>query len=84
MPYDIYGQSLERGHCEVHPHIHEQYPCSLCLSIDRERERDRREEERMSREQAAAYYERQFGDTELDSWLLPESSANQIDSGDRK
>jgi len=32
MSWDIYGNPLRRGHCEVHPHVHEEYPCSLCLS----------------------------------------------------
>lgn len=32
MSYDIYGERLRPGHCEVHPHVHEEYPCSLCLS----------------------------------------------------
>ena len=32
MSYDIYGNPLRRGHCEVHPHVHQEYPCDLCLS----------------------------------------------------
>ena len=31
MPYDIYGQPLRPGYCEVHPDIHEEFPCSECL-----------------------------------------------------
>ena len=31
MSWDIHGNPLSRGHCEVHPHIGEEYPCSLCL-----------------------------------------------------
>ena len=38
MSWDIYGNPLARGHCEVHPHIHEEYPCSICLSEIRQRE----------------------------------------------
>jgi len=30
MSYDIYGNNLARGHCEVHPWVGEEYPCSLC------------------------------------------------------
>jgi hypothetical protein len=30
--YDIYGGHLRRGHCEVHPWVHEYYPCSVCHS----------------------------------------------------
>lgn len=32
MAWDIYGNPLERGHCEVHPHVHEEYPCCVCMS----------------------------------------------------
>lgn len=32
MSWDIYGNSLRNGHCEVHPHVHESYPCSVCMS----------------------------------------------------
>lgn len=31
MSWDIFGNPLARGHCEVHPHIPEPYPCSLCM-----------------------------------------------------
>jgi len=39
MAYDIYGNYLKLGHCEVHPNIKEPYPCSQC---ELEREEDRR------------------------------------------
>lgn len=29
--FNIFGGILDPGHCEVHPHIHEEYPCFLCL-----------------------------------------------------
>ena len=35
MSYDIYGNPLRRGHCEVHPHVHEEYPCSVCVAESR-------------------------------------------------
>lgn len=44
MSWDIYGNPLRRGHCEVHPHIAEEYPCCVCLedrrqyAIERNRE----------------------------------------------
>lgn len=31
MPYDIYGQPLRRGYCEVHPDVHQEYPCPCCV-----------------------------------------------------
>lgn len=30
MPFDIYGNNLRYGYCEVHPYVHEEYPCSMC------------------------------------------------------
>lgn len=32
MAYDIYGERLASGHCEVHPWVGESYPCSLCYA----------------------------------------------------
>lgn len=37
MAFDIFGQRLLPGHCEVHPHIHDEYPCCMCLAHDRQR-----------------------------------------------
>ena len=37
MSYDIYGNPLRRGHCEVHPHVHEEYPCSVCIQENNNR-----------------------------------------------
>ena len=31
MSFDIYGNHLRQGHCEVHPEVHEEYPCFVCL-----------------------------------------------------
>lgn len=31
MAYDIYGNYLRPGHCEVHPDVAEPYPCWICL-----------------------------------------------------
>lgn len=30
MAYDIHGERLEPGHCEVHPWVHMEYPCPEC------------------------------------------------------
>ena len=38
MGYDIYGNNLRNGHCEVHPHVHEEYPCSVCIGEKRAQE----------------------------------------------
>jgi len=36
MSYDIYGQTLRRGYCEVHPDMHQKYPCDMCMANERE------------------------------------------------
>ena len=33
MSYDIYGNHLRPGYCEVHPDIPETYPCSVCCGF---------------------------------------------------
>ena len=38
MGYDIYGNHLRRGYCEVHPDVAEEYPCSFCYESYREEE----------------------------------------------
>ena len=38
MSWDIYGNPLKQGHCEAHPHVAEEYPCSVCLSVRQQRE----------------------------------------------
>lgn len=32
MPYDIYGNYLRPGYCEVHPDVRGEYPCDECLA----------------------------------------------------
>lgn len=44
MAFDIYGSTLRAGHCEVHPHVHEDYPCTLCY-LEKERHEMQREQE---------------------------------------
>lgn len=67
MSFDIYGNQLQCGHCEVHPYVHEEYPCSVCMAESRERkiQKERDEESRRAYEDdyyqemalAAAYHE---------------------------
>ena len=38
MAYDIYGNYLRPGHCEVHPEVPELFPCYRCIEEGRERE----------------------------------------------
>lgn len=42
MAFDIYGNDLRPGYCEVHPQVGEEYPCWICCKeIDQENERQR-------------------------------------------
>lgn len=43
MAFDIFGNRLRPGYCEVHPDIAEEYPCSLCTE-------NRQQDERQSRQ----------------------------------
>lgn len=36
MAYDIFGNHLQPGHCEVHPDVAEPYPCTCCFEDLRE------------------------------------------------
>ena len=48
MPYDIYGQDLRNGFCEVHPYVEQEYPCQICCQeIEREEQRQRENRERL-------------------------------------
>lgn len=38
MSWDIYGNKLEPGHCEVHPWVPIEYPCPTCVDERRSRE----------------------------------------------
>lgn len=31
MAFDIYGNYLKPGYCEVHADVHESYPCRICM-----------------------------------------------------
>ena len=43
MAWDIYGDRLLPGHCEVHPYVHEEYPCPLCLAENKRKKEQERE-----------------------------------------
>lgn len=55
MSYDIWGNPLKSGYCEVHPDVHSPYPCECCLEESYDSERYRQAEA-----EAARDYERQF------------------------
>lgn len=70
MAWDIYGGYLEPGHCEVHPHVHEEYPCSICIHEAKAQEEEKRQYEQamaeygeqLYREQAIEHWQGQCGD----------------------
>lgn len=43
MAWDIYGNNLKAGYCEVHYWVPEEYPCYLCMR-DIEQENKRRDD----------------------------------------
>ncbi|MCL6479316.1 MAG: hypothetical protein K6T65_13065 [Peptococcaceae bacterium] len=45
MAYDIYGERLLPGHCEVHPWVHVEYPCPVCIREAKERRQRKRQPE---------------------------------------
>ncbi len=49
MSYDIHGFPLKSGYCEVHPHVHQEYPCSLCYAEIEKHHRMKQEELRVSK-----------------------------------
>lgn len=62
MAYDIYGNNLASGHCEVHPWVGESYPCSLCYAENANRNQkqpdyDTRAEAEYYAEMERAHYE---------------------------
>jgi hypothetical protein len=51
MSYDIYGNTLRRGFCEVHPHVNEEYPCSLCYAETNNKNARKQQEQEYHRQQ---------------------------------
>ncbi len=51
MAYDIYGNVLRQGYCEVHPDVPEPYPCSECYQeVEVRCEEERMVQEMMEKE----------------------------------
>jgi len=71
MAYDIYGNNLKRGHCEVHPQVAEEYPCSLCYAEHDRQEQNRQEQNRQEQE----YYKQQ----EKEHYKQMEKEPTEID-----
>lgn len=45
MAFDIYGKNLRENHCEVHPWVHETYPCTICFQEGELQKRKNRKQE---------------------------------------
>ena len=58
MAYDIYGEKLASGHCEVHPWVGETYPCSLCYAESMLKHAPRQKEYKSAAAQHQAEMER--------------------------
>jgi hypothetical protein len=41
MAFDIYGNDLQNGHCEVHPWVAIEYPCPVCIENNRKQNQER-------------------------------------------
>ena len=61
MAFDIYGENLRGGHCEVHPWVHEEFPCSICYSESDQRH----EQEKSNSVQYQEYCEAQAKEWEI-------------------
>lgn len=54
MAFDIYGNILEKGFCEVHPWVKEEFPCTLCMCEKKTRDEKRNVQHEISAEWHAA------------------------------
>jgi len=51
MSFDIYGNYLRSGYCEVHPDHRGDYPCDLCKEEEYYRQQQEEEEYRQQQEE---------------------------------
>ena len=87
MPYDIHGNNLRNGFCEVHPYVEQEYPCQICYQeIEREeqRQRENREHSQLQNEQyhlQTALQQQHIEKLEADKAELLEALENIVDYG---
>lgn len=55
MAFDIYGENLRSGHCEVHPWVHEEYPCSVCYSESDQKQKQSKSDSEQYQEYCEAH-----------------------------
>lgn len=80
MPYDIFGDRLEHGHCEVHPWVNVEYPCHVCVDGRRQHEQELAMRDQYEAEAQEHYERKMSGQVWIDCLALcvPEES----DDGD--
>lgn len=78
MAWDIYGYPLKPGHCEVHPHIGQVYPCYLCLEKERRAKQEQESEYQYWEDQARRHDAQQFAEA-CAPWFDPNHPMNQTD-----
>lgn len=66
MSFDIYGNHLRPGYCEVHPDHRGTYPCDLCEEREQDDYYRRQEENEYYKHLEEDYYREQYGDYLLD------------------
>lgn len=65
MSWDIHGEPLAPGCCEVHPWVREPFPCGICVADSRRYEEQRQEEEAFWHAQQDEYY----AGLQMDDWV---------------
>ena len=55
MSYDIFGNPLRKGYCEVHPNIPQEYPCYICCQEIEEENRIRQIQQRPEQPEPKIY-----------------------------
>jgi len=63
MSYDIYGERLQRGHCEVHPWVAVEWPCPICMQESSAQKAERRAYDEDCRKLQQEQYEEMVADT---------------------
>ena len=59
MAFDIYGQHLRSGYCEVHPDVPEEYPCGRCMMEAERRQHEEEQRQAYEEEMRRAYIREQ-------------------------
>ena len=60
MQFDIYGERLRSGFCEVHPWVAMEYPCSQCYAEHESNRMQKDQYDREMREQEERHYAELF------------------------